>query len=139
MLFYTLMDIMQYLDTKAVAKLWWNVCWKPPAYRWRDWSHCYLSGAFPAHSDLESAITVRIFPDLPGEIFKVHTNTSLDGAKVLILDRSRLEDIRHLSEDIYCMQFDSIPDFMIRMQAAKFIPCTDLNRIPSVCDRLEKT
>ena len=30
-------------------------------------ARCYLSGAFAAHSDLDSAITIGMFPDLPRE------------------------------------------------------------------------
>ena len=32
----------------------------------------------------------------------------------------------------------TIPDFLIRMQAAKFIPHTDMNRFPTVQQRLSK-
>ena len=36
-----------------------------------------------------------------------------------------------LAENIYCVQFASIPDFLIRMQAAKFVPHTDMGKFPS--------
>ena len=101
-----------------------------------DLEHLYLSGAFTAHSDLESAITIGIFPDIPREKYCVLSNTSLDGARILLLDRSRLQEVRELSENIYCVQFASIPDFLIRMQAAKFIPHTDISRYPSIQARL---
>ena len=97
---------------------------------------CYLSGAFPAHSDLESAIAVGIFPDLPRDKFKILRNSSLDGARMLLLDRSRMEDIRDLLERIFCVQFASIPDFLVRMQAAKFIPHTDMSRYPTIQEKL---
>ena len=97
-----------------------------------DLAHVYLSGAFPAHSDLESAITIGIFPDLPQEKYTVVKNTSLDGARTLLLAHSRLQEAKELAENIYCVQFASIPDFLIRMQAAKFIPHTDMARFPSV-------
>ena len=92
----------------------------------------FRSGAFPAHSDLESAITIGIFPDLPRDRFTVLKNSSLDGARTVLLDRSKLVLAKELSENLYCVQFASIPDFLIRMQAAKFIPHTDLARFPSV-------
>ena len=83
-------------------------------------------------TDLESAITIGIFPDLPREKYRVITNSSLEGARKLLLDRSLLEEAKHLSQNIYCVQFASIPDFLNRMQAAKFIPHTDRTRFPSV-------
>ena len=95
-------------------------------------ARCYLSGAFAAHSDLDSAITIGMFPDLPREKYVCIANASLDGARTLLLDRSRLKDINYFTETLYCIQFASIPDFIVRMQAAKFIPHTDLKRYPSV-------
>ena len=95
-------------------------------------SRLYLSGAFPAHSDLESAIAIGIFPDLPREKYTVLKNSSLDGAKALLLNHTRMAEAKALAENIYCVQFASIPDFLIRMQAAKFIPHTDMARFPSI-------
>ena len=100
-----------------------------------DLERLYLSGAFAAHSDLESAITIGIFPDLPREKYQVVTNTSLEGACILLLDRTRIREAQELAQHIYCFQFASVPDFLVRMQAAKFIPHTDLARYPSVQTR----
>ena len=107
--------------------------------REEDLAHCYLSGAFPAHSDLESAITIGIFPDLPREKYSCISNTSLDGARILLLDRRRHAEAVRLARDMYCVQFASIPDFLVRMQAAKFIPHTDMSRYPSIAKRLAET
>ena len=43
-----------------------------------------------------------------------------------------IKEAQELAENIYCVQFASYPDFLVRMQAAKFIPHTDLQRFPSV-------
>jgi hypothetical protein len=73
-----------------------------------------------------------MFPDLPRENYQVLKNSSLDGARRMLLHHDLLAEARVLAENIYCVQFASIPDFLIRMQAAKFIPHTDLARFPSV-------
>ena len=135
-LYFSQTDILQYLDTKAAAYTMVECLLETAGITAEDLSRCYLSGAFPAHSNLESAITIGIFPDLPREKYSVLSNTSLDGARLLLLDRSRLEEARSLAETMYCVQFASIPDFLIRMQAAKFIPHTDMSRYPSIRDRL---
>lgn len=131
-LYFSQTDIHQYLDTKAAAYTMVDCILETAGVSEEDLSHLYLSGAFPAHSDLESAITIGIFPDLPREKYRLLKNSSLEGARTLLLDRSRLEEAKELAENIYCIQFASIPDFLIRMQAAKFIPHTDMNRFPSV-------
>jgi len=131
-LYFSQTDIRQYLDTKAAAYTMVDCLLESAGISPHELSHLYLSGAFPAHSDLESAITIGIFPDLPRESYTVLKNSSLDGAVTLLLDRSRLAEAKQLAENMYCVQFASIPDFLIRMHAAKFIPHTDLARFPSV-------
>ena len=136
-LWFSQTDIRQYLDTKAAAYTMVECLMESAGVAAEALSHLYLSGAFTAHSDLESAITIGIFPDLPRENYTVLRNTSLDGARILLLDRSRLREVQELAENIYCVQFASIPDFLIRMQAAKFIPHTDMSRYPTVSERLK--
>lgn len=131
-LYFSQTDIDQYLDTKAAAYTMVDCILQTAGVSAEDISHLYLSGAFPAHSDLESAITIGIFPDLPRKKYALLKNSSLEGAKIMLLDHSRLKEAKELAENIYCVQFASIPDFLVRMQAAKFIPHTDMTRFPSV-------
>lgn len=136
-LYFSQTDIMQYLDTKAAAYTMMECLLESAGVGVEDLQHLYLSGAFTAHSDLESAITIGIFPDLNRQKYSVISNTSLDGARCLLLDRSRLGEVRELAENMYCVQFASIPDFLVRMQAAKFIPHTDMTRYPSIQRQLK--
>ena len=131
-LYFSQTDIRQYLDTKAAAYTMVDCLLEAAGVGPEDLSRCWLSGAFPAHSDLESAIAIGMFPDLPREKYRVLKNSSLDGARLLLLDRARLEEAKALADRVYCVQFASIPDFLVRMQAAKFIPHTDMSRFPSM-------
>lgn len=135
-LFFSQTDIYQYLDTKAAAYTMIECLLDTVGCKESELGHCYLSGAFASHSDLEAAVTIGIFPDLPREKYSCIANTSLEGARILLLDRSKLQELHMLCETMYCVQFASIPDFLIRMQAAKFIPHTDMERYPSIKDRL---
>lgn len=135
-LYFSQTDIMQYLDTKAAAYTMVECLMESTGVSFEELENLYLSGAFTAHSDLESAVTIGMFPDLSREKYHVLKNTSLDGAKILLLDYSRLQEARNLAENMYCVQFASIPDFLVRMQAAKFVPHTDMGRYPSVQRRL---
>ena len=136
-LYFSQTDIMQYLDTKAAAYTMVECLLETVGISPEELDRCWLSGAFPAHSDLESAITIGIFPDLPREKYAMIPNSSLEGARILLLDRSRLKEAQELAENISCIQFASVPDFLIRMQAAKFIPHTDMSRYPSLRQRLK--
>ena len=137
-LYFTQTDIDQYLDTKAAAFTMIECILDSAGITENQVDKCYLSGAFPAHSDLEAAITIGIFPDLPREKYHMIANTSLEGARILLTNRDRLEEMWELLENMYCVQFASVPDFLIRMQAAKFIPHTDMDRFPTIAERLNK-
>lgn len=137
-LYFSQNDIKMYLETKAAAFTMIDCLMQAGDCTEEDIDSCYLSGAFSAHSNLEHAITIGIFPDLPREKYHAIANTSLDGARTLLLDRDKLEDIYYLIENIYCVQFASIPDFLIRMYAAKFIPHTDMKRFPIIEEKLKK-
>lgn len=136
-LFFTQTDIRQYLDTKAAAFTMIECLLDTAGCDVQMLDKCYLSGAFTAHSDLDAAITIGMFPDLPREKYVSIANTSLEGAEILLLNREKMEDVNRLSRGMYCMQFASVPDFLVRMQAAKFLPHTDLSRFPSIQKRLE--
>ena len=137
-LYFSQTDIDQYLDTKAAAFTMMECLMESAGIDADALAHCYLSGAFPAHSDLEAAITIGIFPDIPREKYSALRNSSLDGARKVLLDHSQLADAKQLLENIYCVQFASIPDFLVRMQAAKFIPHTDMNRFPTIQETLHR-
>jgi len=137
-LYFSQTDIRQYLETKAAAHTMVNCLLEAAGCEEKDIDCFALSGAFSAHSDLESAITIGIFPDLPREKYSALTNTSLDGARILLLNRSKLAEANELAANMYCVQFASIPDFIIRMYAAKFIPHTDMDRWPTIQAKLDK-
>ncbi len=137
-LFFTQTDINQYCDTKAAAYTMIECLLESIGCSEQDIAHCHLSGAFPYYSDLESAITIGMFPDLPRERYSCTANTSLDGARRLLLNRELMDEIQVLTENMYCIQFAAIPDFLVRMQAAKFIPHTDMERFPIIQKQLNK-
>lgn len=131
-LYFSQTDINQYLDTKAAAHTMVDCLLEASGLTEQDLTAFYTAGAFGTYADLESAITVGIFPDLPRERFHCLQNSSLAGARELLLNYDRMKDIAYIRETTYCVQFASIPDFLIRMQAAKFIPHTDMRLYPSV-------
>ncbi len=86
-------------DTKAAAFTMIECLMESVGCTEADIARCHLSGAFPAHSDLESAITIGMFPDLPRDRYSCTANTSLDGARILLLNRERMEEIQNLTDN----------------------------------------
>ena len=136
MLYFSQTDIRQYLDTKAAAYTMIDCLLENAGFTPKDLTAFYTSGAFGTYADLDSAITVGIFPDLPRATFHCLQNSSLAGARELLLHKSRIEDIRYFQQTIYYIQFGSMPDFLLKMQAAKFIPHTDMQQYPSIAAKL---
>ncbi len=132
MLYFSQTDILQYLDTKAAAHTMVDCLLEASGFTEHDITAFYTAGAFGTYANLESAVTVGIFPDLPRERFHCLQNSSLAGARELLLDKSRTDDIQYLLDTVYCIQFASMPDFLIKMQASKFIPHTDMRMYPTV-------
>ncbi|MDO4491033.1 MAG: ASKHA domain-containing protein [Lachnospiraceae bacterium] len=135
-LYFSQTDILQYIETKAAAHTMVDCLLDFAGLSIEDVSRMYLSGAFCNHADLESAITIGMFPDLPRDAYVPLPNSSLEGARTLLLNRGKLQEIRKILDTIYCVQLASAPDFTIRMNSSKFIPHTDMRLYPSVEKRL---
>ena len=100
-----------------------------------DLGAMYLAGGFGEHMDLESAITVGMYPDIPREKFKILGNSSLKGVKKLLLDEAQLPRLRKFAQDAQYVQFGEMARFPENMVAAQFLPHTDARLFPSVKPR----
>ncbi|HIY19442.1 MAG TPA: DUF4445 domain-containing protein, partial [Candidatus Blautia avistercoris] len=138
-LFFSQTDILQYLDTKAAAHTMVDCLLEAAGIEEDQIQNYYTAGAFGTYANLESAITVGIFPDLPRKRFHCLSNSSLAGARLLLLDKSKQKEIAYLRKTIYYFQFASQSDFLVKMQAAKFIPHTDTTRYPTVMEKLKES
>ncbi len=131
-LYFTQDDIGEFLTCKAAAHTMVATLLESVNVSPSEIGTFYLAGGFGTHYNLESAITVGLYPDLPREKFKILGNSSLAGAKRLLLDkgcRARLNRIRALATYV---QFGEMEKFVENMQAARFLPHTDASLYPSV-------
>ena len=92
----------------------------------------YLSGGFGTHLDLESAITIGMYPDIPREKFRILGNSSLAGVKKLLTDRTQLDRVRYFAGQTAYVQFGTMEKFVENMTAAQFLPHTNAALYPSV-------
>ena len=135
-LYFTQDDIGEFLTCKAAAHTMVATMLQSVNVSPAEIGTFYLAGGFGTHYDLESAITVGLYPDLPREKFRILGNSSLAGARRLLLNRScraRLERIRALATYV---QFGEMEKFVENMHAARFLPHTDASLYPSVKRRV---
>ena len=101
-----------------------------------DVGNIYLAGGFGTHIDIESAITVGIYPDVDRGKLILLGNTSLAGAKKMLMDGSQRERVSHFLESSTYLHFSEMDHFLENMVAAQFIPHTNGALYPSVKRRI---
>ncbi len=136
--YFTQADILSFLDTKAAASTMVSCLLAETGLSAEDVSRIYMAGSFGKYLDLESAITIGLYPDVPRDRFVCIGNGSLKGACALLADRRLLERLPGIITDMHYLQFGSFPDFVTMMQASKFFPHTDLEAYPTVRAELKR-
>lgn len=131
-------DINEFLKTKAAAATMMEYIMSEAGISQEDVSDFYMAGAFGTHVQKEAAVNIGMYPDVDRD--KIHTagNSSLEGARMLLLDIGILKELDHILELMSYVQFGAVEDFLHKMVAASALPHTDLQRYPSVAAKLER-
>ena len=90
-LYFTQRDIQEFVRCKAAGFTMVATLLDYCGLSLSDVGKFYLAGGFGTHIDLESAITVGLYPDVERGKLVPLGNTSLQGAKRLLLDTSCLK------------------------------------------------
>ena len=131
-LYFYQSDIDQFIATKAAAHTMVEYMMQKIGLTMEDISRFYLAGAFGTHISIPSGVTIGLYPDLPREQIICAGNSSLLGARAILMDREYLQDIRHFVENTDYIQFGEVANFVDIMSAAQGIPHLDISRYPSV-------
>lgn len=135
-LYFTQDDIAEFVRCKAAAFTMVQTLLEAAGVSLDEVGTFYLSGGFGTHLDLESAITIGMYPDIPREKFRILGNSSLAGVKKLLTDRTQLDRVRYFAEQTAYVQFGAMEKFVENMTAAQFLPHTDAALYPSVRRRV---
>ncbi len=130
--YFSQADILSFLDTKAAAATMVDCLLSETGISAGEVNRIYMAGSFGKHLNLESAITIGLYPDLPRGRFVSMGNGSLKGACALLTDRTLMEQFDRILPNMHYLQFATVEDFVPRMQAAKFFPHTNLDAWPTV-------
>ena len=137
-LVFTQHDITEFMRTTAAAHTMVSYLIASFGLEASDVKHFYLAGAFGRYLNIESAVTIGMYPDLPRDKFVMIGNASLKGAYGLLMDCSVLAAAQRILKKITYVQFGNAGDFVEKMHAAQFLPYTDLAQYPSVKKKLEE-
>jgi uncharacterized 2Fe-2S/4Fe-4S cluster protein (DUF4445 family) len=101
-----------------------------------DIERVFLAGGFGNYLDREKAIMIGLIPDLPLEKIRFVGNTSIIGAKMALLSWEAWATCEQIAQSATYYDLISFPHYYEEFLAAKFLPHTELERFPSVQERL---
>ncbi len=94
-----------------------------------------IAGGFGNYLDLESAVAIGLFPDLPRDRFRFVGNGALLGAVEGVVSGQSWHEATGLASKMTYLELSAesqAGEFMDEFVAAQFIPHTDLSLFPSV-------
>ncbi len=92
----------------------------------------YLAGGFGNYLDVKQAVTIGMLPDVP--LGKIHFvgNTSLAGAKTVLLSRKAQKQAEQIAASMTYFDLMTHREYMEEFMREKFLPHTNLSLFPSV-------
>ena len=137
-LFFFQKDIEEFLKTKAAAGTMVEYMMGEVGLEMKDIGRFYVAGAFGTHISKEAGITVGLYPDIPRDRLLLPGNSSLAGARKMLLHKEIKEAVEKILDKMTYIQFGAVDNFLHLMVAAEAIPHTDIGRYPTVEKELKK-
>jgi uncharacterized 2Fe-2S/4Fe-4S cluster protein (DUF4445 family) len=125
-------DINNLVRSKAAVYAGAAVLIKSMDLKFTDLEQLFIAGGFGNYLDLRGAVTIGLLPDIPLEKVKFIGNSSLTGAKLAILSKEALAEIKDIARKMTYIDLSSNNTFMNEYSSALFLPHTDLELFPSV-------
>jgi len=97
----------------------------------RNISRIYIAGGFGSFIDLENAVSIGLFPDVPRSNYTYLGNASLEGAKYALISSSFRARVAKVFKRMTYLDLGSDPTFFEEYMSAQFLPHTDMTRFPS--------
>jgi uncharacterized 2Fe-2S/4Fe-4S cluster protein (DUF4445 family) len=92
----------------------------------------YIAGGFGNFMNVRQAVIVGMLPDVPVEKIRFVGNTSVAGAKTVLMSRKALETAEKIADSMTYFDLMSHSGYMDEFIKASFLPHTDLSLFPSV-------
>ncbi len=129
-------DIDNLVRSKAGVFAAIRVLMESTQTRLEDLNAVYIAGGFGNFMDVRHAVTIGMLPDVPVEKIQFVGNTSIAGAKTVLLSRKALKTAEKIAESMTYFDLMSHPHYMDEFIRASFLPHTDLSLFPSVTEKV---
>jgi len=98
----------------------------------KDVKKIFIAGGFGTYLDIDNAINIGLLPDLERKRFIFVGNSSLAGARQMLLSCQALARAGGIARKITYFELSVEPGYMEEYMAALFFPHTDLKLFPTV-------
>ena len=92
----------------------------------------YVAGGIGSGINMENAVNIGMFPDIPLEKFYYIGNSSLSGAYMMLFSTEAEKKTYEVASNMTYMELSIVPSYMDEFVASCFIPHTDATLFPSV-------
>lgn len=98
----------------------------------------YVAGGIGSGINMQNAVNIGMFPDIPIEKFHYIGNSSLTGAYLMLLSTPAEKKTYELASNMTYMELSTVPIYMDEFVGACFIPHTDTSMFPTVMEEIQK-
>ncbi len=125
-------DIENLKRSKAAIYAACNILVRHLSLDFKKVKKIFIAGGFGTSLNIESAVRIGLLPDLDVERFVFVGNTSLSGARQMILSEAARDVAYAIAGKMAYFELSTEPSYMDEYMAALFFPHTDLARFPSI-------
>ena len=134
----TEVDISNLLRAKAAIYAGFCTLTRSVGVQLADVEQVLIGGAFGKYINVEKAIQIGLFPDMPWDRFHFLGNTSVLGTYAVLVCPDLRKELEHIASKMTYLELSADNTFTEEFISAMFFPHTDLASFPSVAPLLPK-
>ena len=96
----------------------------------------YVAGGIGSGINMQNAVNIGMFPDIPIEYYHYIGNSSLCGAYAMLLSTKAERKVYELARNMTYLELSTEPGYMDEFVACCFLPHTDSSLFPTVMEQL---
>lgn len=124
-------DLQNILRTKAAVYGACSVLLRKTDHKPEDLDSIIIAGGFGYHLDMERAVALGMFPDVPRERYRFIGNGSLGGARLALLSERSRREMHSVVRRMTYLELSVDNEFYEEFSSSLFIPHTDTSRFPT--------
>lgn len=95
-------------------------------------AHVLVAGGIGSGINIQNAIQIGMFPDIPLENYAYIGNAALSGAYAALVSQAAASKLQEVAANMTYLELSAIPSYMDAFVAACFLPHTDAALFPSL-------